>query len=76
MMFGDMGHGLLMFIFVTWLFSLSRARVEELGLGIVYKCRYILIMMAFFSIYFGLLYNEYFAIPVPFTSSCYSSETG
>lgn len=45
-------------------------------MGILYKCRYIVILMAIFSVYFGVLYNEFFAISVPLHPSCYDSTSG
>jgi len=37
--------------------------------------RYILLMMGFFAMYNGLIYNEFFAIPMQiFGSSCYENE--
>jgi len=36
--------------------------------------RYILLMMGFFSMFTGLIYNEFFAIPMEFLSqSCYEN---
>jgi V-type H+-transporting ATPase subunit a len=76
MMFGDMGHGMLLLIFAIWLLNVSPKTVKELEIGILYKCRYIVILMAIFSVYFGVLYNEFFAISVPLHPSCYDSTSG
>jgi len=34
--------------------------------------RYLLLMMGFFSMFTGLLYNEFFAIPNDWFGSCYN----
>ncbi|GAB4815451.1 hypothetical protein N2152v2_002497 [Parachlorella kessleri] len=68
-MFGDMGHGLLMLMFAGWL--IAREKVlgrQDLGdiLGMMFGGRYVILLMALFSIYTGLLYNEVFSIVTDF----------
>ena len=64
-MFGDIGHGILMLMFALWL-VLSEKNLEgkKLGdiLGMMFGGRYIILLMAIFSIYVGTLYNEFFAM--------------
>lgn len=64
-MFGDIGHGLLMLAFALYL-VLSEAKLarQDLGdiLGMLFGGRYIILLMAGFSIYTGLIYNEFFSI--------------
>ena len=64
-MFGDIGHGIMMLMFAAWM-VLSEKRLEgqNLGdiLGMMFGGRYIILLMAVFSIYVGFLYNEFFAM--------------
>jgi vacuolar-type H+-ATPase subunit I/STV1 len=64
-MFGDVGHGLLMLGFAAWLVAGEKAMAKrELGdiMGMLFGGRYIILLMACFSIYTGLIYNEFFSI--------------
>ncbi|RMZ53545.1 hypothetical protein APUTEX25_003367 [Auxenochlorella protothecoides] len=64
-MFGDVGHGLLMLAFAVWLVaSERRLGAQSLNeiLAMFFQGRYIILAMAAFSIYTGLLYNEFFSM--------------
>lgn len=69
-MFGDYGHGSL--IFALGLVLTLGADCLEKHVGALLKFRYLLLMMGFFSMYNGLLYNEFFAIPNDWFGSCYN----
>ncbi|KAH7862108.1 hypothetical protein Vadar_000035 [Vaccinium darrowii] len=65
-MFGDWGHGICLLLGA--LFLLSRERKlgsQKLGsiMGMVFGGRYLLLLMSLFSIYCGLIYNEFFSVP-------------
>lgn len=63
-MFGDLGHGFLWFFIGTVLCLLnSRLRKNPAMEGFL-MLRYIFVMMGFFSMFAGLIYNEFFAIPM------------
>mmetsp|Transcript_9082 Transcript_9082/g.12167 ORF Transcript_9082/g.12167 Transcript_9082/m.12167 type:complete len:849 (-) Transcript_9082:50-2596(-) len=66
-MFGDVGHGLLMLIFVLFLLwkeeEFSQGGLNEM-LQTLFDGRYIILLMSLFSIYNGFLYNEFFSIPM------------
>ncbi|CAG9463900.1 unnamed protein product [Pedinophyceae sp. YPF-701] len=66
-MFGDVGHGILMLLFVLWLISRERAwtgkKLDDI-MEMMFGGRYVLLLMAIFSIYTGLLYNEFFSMPM------------
>jgi len=66
-MFGDVGHGLLMLLFVTYLIlkedELMKGNLNEL-LQNCFDGRYVIVLMSLFSIYCGFLYNECFSVPM------------
>lgn len=66
-MFGDVGHGLLMFAFASWV-VLNENRMVRRNLGefmqTCYDGRYMILLMGAFSIFTGLIYNEFFAVPL------------
>lgn len=64
-MFGDIGHGILLLLFAGYLVLSEKKFVgKDLGeiLGMMFGGRYVILLMAFFSIYTGLLYNEFFSM--------------
>jgi V-type H+-transporting ATPase subunit a len=59
MMFGDMGHGsilLMVGIYMT-------LKGNEDG-GMAGKVRYLFLLMGIFAVYCGMIYNEFFALPI------------
>lgn len=68
-MFGDVGHGGCLLAASIWLLKSETAKkiVPD-----VYKMRYLIFMMGFFSFYAGWIYNEFFALPLNVFGSCYS----
>ncbi|XP_071923443.1 V-type proton ATPase subunit a3 isoform X3 [Coffea arabica] len=65
-MFGDWGHGLCLFL-ATLYFILREKKLSHQKLGDIMEMafggRYVIMMMALFSIYTGLIYNEFFSVP-------------
>ncbi|KAI5286239.1 H(+)-transporting V0 sector ATPase subunit a [Ascosphaera acerosa] len=63
-MFGDLGHGMLMTMVALALIifekKLQRTKLDELS-GMVFYGRYIVLMMGIFSMYTGFLYNDIFS---------------
>ncbi|KAB1207348.1 Vacuolar proton ATPase a3 [Morella rubra] len=65
-MFGDWGHGICLLL--ATLFLIARERKyssQKLGdiMEMMFGGRYCILMMAIFSIYTGLIYNEFFSVP-------------
>uniref|UniRef100_A0A668A744 V-type proton ATPase subunit a n=1 Tax=Myripristis murdjan TaxID=586833 RepID=A0A668A744_9TELE len=64
-MFGDLGHGVIMALFAFWMVlyennrKLKRTRNEIWNT--FFEGRYIILMMGLFSIYTGLIYNDCFS---------------
>ncbi|CAM9704198.1 unnamed protein product, partial [Choristocarpus tenellus] len=67
-MYGDIGHGTIIFMFGLFLvFSAHTvAGRRDLGelVGGLYLGRYMIAMMGLFSVYAGLVYNDFFSIPL------------
>ena len=66
-MFGDIGHGTLMFLFAAWVVMNEKRMVRNKLNEFMQTCydgRYMLLLMGLFSIYTGFIYNEFFAVPL------------
>ena len=68
-MFGDMAHGILMFMFAM-LLILREKQMEKANLGdmidMLFGGRYVILLMSMFSVYVGIIYNEAFSMPLTF----------
>ncbi|CAA0823163.1 V-type proton ATPase subunit a1 [Striga hermonthica] len=74
-MFGDWGHGICLLLGALFLIARER-RLGSQKLGsfmeMLFGGRYVLLLMSLFSIYCGLIYNEFFSVPFHiFGSSAY-----
>ncbi|KAL4446730.1 hypothetical protein ABPG77_007974 [Micractinium sp. CCAP 211/92] len=64
-MFGDIGHGIIMLMFALLLVIRERKLAkQDLGdiLGMMFGGRYVILLMAIFSIFTGMIYNEMFSV--------------
>ncbi|KAK8968883.1 Vacuolar proton ATPase a1 [Platanthera guangdongensis] len=65
-MFGDWGHGIcLLFAALVLILYERKLGSQKLGsfMELAFGGRYVILLMALFSIYCGLIYNEFFSIP-------------
>lgn len=65
-MFGDWGHGICLLLGALVLIAReSKLSTQKLGsiMEMLFGGRYILLLMSLFSIYCGLIYNEFFSVP-------------
>lgn len=69
-MFGDIGHGLVLFGFGLVLIFSQVARTNPM-LKMLYPHRYLLTMMGFFATYCGFIYNDYLSMSLNLFGSCY-----
>lgn len=74
-MFGDWGHGICLLVGVLWLILNERKySSQKLGdmMSMAFSGRYVILLMSLFSIYTGIIYNEFFSVPFAiFGSSAY-----
>ena len=74
-MFGDIGHSIFLLIFAFYLiynnkeFSLKKKSI----FNTITKARYFILLMGFFSLFCGLLYNDFLSVPLYF-KSCYPKQ--
>ncbi|CAA0843431.1 V-type proton ATPase subunit a2 [Striga hermonthica] len=65
-MFGDWGHGICLFLAALYFIfreeKLSRQKLGDI-MEMAFGARYVVMMMAIFSIYAGVIYNEFFSVP-------------
>ena len=69
-MFGDIGHGGALFILSTFLVLFnSKLRYGPLHGALYY--RFILFLMGMFAFYNGVIYNDFFAVPLKWFGTCW-----
>lgn len=76
-MFGDIGHGGLLFIFGIYL-TLKKdeiAKSKGLMAGLL-PGRYVFLFQGFFAFYCGWIYNDFMAIPFDIFGTCYEEVEG
>ena len=71
-MYGDIGHGFILFLFGCYLvFGKDSIEKSNSMLKILLGARYMILMMGFFSFYAGVIYNDFMSIPIELFDSCY-----
>lgn len=69
-MFGDIGHGFVLFL-IGALLCLFEAPLRARGMDALLAMRYLALLMGLFATFAGLIYNDLMAIPVWIWDSCY-----
>lgn len=73
-MFGDIGHGGLLFLFGLYLvLQHDEIKKGDNPLKLALKVRYLLLFMGFFAFYCGWLYNDFLSIPLGIFGTCYDN---
>jgi V-type H+-transporting ATPase subunit a len=74
-MFGDIGHGLMLLIFSVYLclFNNKLSQSKSLLENALFA-RYFLLLMGFFAVYCGLLYNDFLSVPI-YYKTCYEVDS-
>jgi V-type H+-transporting ATPase subunit a len=76
-MFGDIGHGFILFLFGIYL-CLWNSSIEKDKTNLfrsMLKGRYLFLLMGFFAFYCGWIYNDFFSVPLQAFPTCYKSVT-
>merc|ERR550514_2376651 len=72
MMYGDIGHGGMLMMFGLWAcWNPDSLRYSSPP---IYTARYMVVLMGFFSIYAGLMYNDFFSVGLNFFGSRWNME--
>ena len=74
-MFGDIGHGLLLFLFGCYLVYNNNTLSKEksaISKGLS-TARYLLLLMGFFAFFSGWMYNDFLSFPFNLFGSCYTN---
>lgn len=69
LMFGDVAHGLALFLIAVYVASSKMYKSKDLRP--LYKIRYLLLLMGFFSVYCGFIYNDFLGVKMYNYRSCY-----
>lgn len=73
-MFGDYGHGSLIFL-LGLILTLFNDKLKNTVVAPALAMRYVLLMMGACSVYNGLIYNEFFSIPNDWFGTCFNLTT-
>ena len=71
-MFGDIGHSLFLLLLSLFLFIKNKtlSKSSNSMIQILAQSRYFILLMGFFALYCGILYNDFLSVPIYF-NSCY-----
>ena len=74
-MFGDIGHGGILTLLGAWLVLKKYEILKNFPeLKLLVKNRYFFPFLGFFAFYNGLIYNDFFAMPLGIFGSCYKNQ--
>lgn len=73
-MYGDVGHGVCIFLFALFLILINsrmKNKNQNEMVSMLMDGRYMLLLMGFFAIYAGFLYNDFFSMPLNLFTSMF-----
>jgi V-type H+-transporting ATPase subunit a len=72
-MFGDIGHGFILFLLGIYL-CLEKNNIQRSkgAFAIFLPFRYLIILMGFFAFYCGFIYNDFLSLSLDLFGSCYN----
>ncbi|GAW78968.1 vacuolar proton translocating ATPase subunit A [Plasmodium gonderi] len=73
-MYGDVGHGVCLFLFALFLILMNnrvKNKSQNEMVTMLFDGRYMLLLMGFFAIYAGFLYNDFFSMPLNLFTSMF-----
>ncbi|GAB64471.1 vacuolar proton translocating ATPase subunit A, partial [Plasmodium cynomolgi strain B] len=73
-MYGDVGHGVCLFLFALFLIIINhriKNKNQNEMVSMLLDGRYMLLLMGFFAIYAGFLYNDFFSMPLNLFTSMF-----
>ncbi len=75
-MFGDIGHGALLFLFGLYLVMFKRSIEDDKNnmVRLLIPARYLLLLQGFFAFYCGLIYNDFMSLTFNIFGTCYSAQ--
>ena len=73
-MFGDIGHGAILFGFGLYMTFGIPENTQNMVFKMLRPHRYIFTLMGFFSMYCGLIYNDFLSISLNLFGSCFDVE--
>lgn len=73
-MFGDIGHGLILFGFGLFIIFCVEEQTRNSVFRLIRPHRYMICLMGFFATFCGFIYNDYLSISLNLFGSCYDVE--
>lgn len=73
-MFGDIGHGLLLFLGSLYMVLNQNELSKNASLKPLLKVKWLFLMMGFFAFYVGWIYNDFLSIPIGIFGTCWKNE--
>lgn len=76
-MYGDIGHGLLLLAFslyLCWYNEDIKRNKHNSILSSLVTYRYFFLLLSLASVFCGFVYNDFLSIPIPFFGSCYTNK--
>ncbi|KJP85204.1 hypothetical protein AK88_05163 [Plasmodium fragile] len=73
-MYGDVGHGVCIFLFALFLIMINgrvKNKSQNEMVSMLLDGRYMILLMGFFAIYAGFLYNDFFSMPLNLFTSMF-----